>query len=207
MVSAGSWNDGSDEGALRGYEAARALRESAARSAAAEQSDRERFEALTAGELSEPTDLDFGGAELAPSGEPTVVARRVPEPEPEPEVRVEFADDVAIVTLEAAPLPRIDDLNPKTIEAESPLSMQVEESLPVVRRVRLPRIEVVRTIWHPQADRREAEVRTSDSDELLRVGEGDAVGPLVLLQIQPAGVIFDHEGVQIQRRVGDRSGM
>ena len=38
----------------------------------------------------------------------------------------------------------------------------------------------------------------------LRVAEGDAVGTLVLLEIQPTGVVFGHEGVQIQRRVGDR---
>ena len=82
--------------------------------------------------------------------------------------------------------------------------MRVERPLPTIRRASIPSVEVVKTIWHPRSERRQAVLRIANQDELVRLTEGDAVGPLVLLEIQPAGVVFSHEGVQIQRRVGAR---
>jgi hypothetical protein len=154
---------------------------------------------------------DVGASEWAipdatSSVESTSVARHVGAQPPEEETPVIFARDIAVVTQGPPPLPIIDDLNPSRIEPESPLSLQVEEPLPVIHRAKLPVVEVVQTVWHPLPGRREAVLQVAGRDELLRVAEGDAVGALVLLEIQPAGVVFGHEGLQIQRRVGDRSG-
>jgi len=33
--------------------------------------------------------------------------------------------------------------------------------------------------------------------------EGDAVGPLVIKEITPSSVVFETEGLEIRRRVGD----
>ncbi len=38
--------------------------------------------------------------------------------------------------------------------------------------------------------------------EALRLKEGDAVGPLVIEAIRPGGVLFSHDGVEIEYRVG-----
>jgi hypothetical protein len=35
------------------------------------------------------------------------------------------------------------------------------------------------------------------------IQEGDAVGPLVVSKIEPSGVVFEHEGIEIRRRVGE----
>jgi hypothetical protein len=37
----------------------------------------------------------------------------------------------------------------------------------------------------------------------LTLREGDAIGELVVLRIEPAGVVFLHKGREVSRRVGD----
>jgi len=145
---------------------------------------------------------------VAAIDEPTLVARRnsdsgsAPAESSESAGGVEFAEDVALVTREESPVVRIGDLNRKRAEPESSPSRQAEHSLRVVRRAKVPSVEVVQTIWHPRPERRQAVLRVANQDALVRLSEGDTVGPLVVLEIQPAGVVFDHEGLQIQRRVG-----
>ena len=112
-----------------------------------------------------------------------------PDPPPPGEPRDELAQPVE--TREA-----------ETAEPDSPPSRQAEHSLRVVRRAEVPSVEVVQTIWHPRPERRQAVLRVANQDALVRLSEGDTVGPLVVLEIQPAAVVFDHEGLQIQRRVG-----
>ena len=74
----------------------------------------------------------------------------------------------------------------------------------VVRLTRpdIPAINIVRTAWHPQADRRSARIRFEGSDETLTVREGDAVGALVIKKITPSSVLFETGGIEIRRRVG-----
>ena len=62
----------------------------------------------------------------------------------------------------------------------------------------------MRTLWHPSSDRRSAMIRVDGEDDTRQMVEGDSVGGLVLLKIEPSGVVFAHDGVQIQRRVGQR---
>jgi hypothetical protein len=68
----------------------------------------------------------------------------------------------------------------------------------------VPNVYVERTIWHPMAERRVAVVELEGSDETLELHEGDAVGPLVVGKIEPSGVFFVHDGVELRRRVGVR---
>jgi hypothetical protein len=65
-------------------------------------------------------------------------------------------------------------------------------------------VYVERTIWHPLAERRIAVVELEGSDETLELHEGDAVGTLVVGKIEPSGVFFVHDGVELRRRVGAR---
>ena len=74
----------------------------------------------------------------------------------------------------------------------------------MVRRNPVPDVAVTRTIWHPQPNRRVAVLELGDGSAPLELREGDAVGPLVLVEISPIGVIFLHDGVEIQRRVSAR---
>lgn len=68
----------------------------------------------------------------------------------------------------------------------------------------VPVILVSRTRWHPQSDRREAliEIERADGPEERRVHEGDAVGPLVVSRIEPSGVVFLYDDVELRHGVG-----
>ncbi len=82
-------------------------------------------------------------------------------------------------------------------EVDAPES--ASESTRVIRDV-----VVARTIWHPDGDRRFALIEVSGHLEPLRVSEGDAVGPLLVRKIEPSGVVFLDDGIEIRRRVGGR---
>jgi hypothetical protein len=66
----------------------------------------------------------------------------------------------------------------------------------------LPELTIIRTAWHPSADRRSAKIRLEDTDEILNLREGDAVGGLVIREISPSAVVFKAGDVEIRRRVG-----
>jgi len=68
----------------------------------------------------------------------------------------------------------------------------------------VPGVLVVRTVWHPSAERRVAEIQVEGRPEPLVLHEGDAVGPLVVSEIEPSGVVFLHDEVELRRRVGIR---
>ena len=63
-------------------------------------------------------------------------------------------------------------------------------------------VVVTRTIWHPSADRRVALVRGAGDAQEREVHEGDSVGSLQVLRIEPSDVVFLRDGVEIQKRVG-----
>ena len=69
----------------------------------------------------------------------------------------------------------------------------------------IPDLRVARTIWHPTADRRLAYVDVSGQAGPLRVREGDAVGHLIVQKIEPWGVVFLDDGIEIRHRVGVRN--
>lgn len=66
----------------------------------------------------------------------------------------------------------------------------------------LPDLRVAQTRWHPQADRRVAVVEVAGHAGTLELHEGDAVGGLVVVRIDPSGVVFRHGRSEIRERVG-----
>jgi hypothetical protein len=72
----------------------------------------------------------------------------------------------------------------------------------VIQRAKLPSLRVEKTIWHPDTDRRIAIVKLIDAEEVLRLKEGDAIGPLVVESIKPGSVLFNHDGIEIRYNVG-----
>lgn len=67
-----------------------------------------------------------------------------------------------------------------------------------------PDIFVASTVWHPIADRRVAVVELGGNGESVEIREGDMIGPLVVGEIEPSGVYFTNNGVELRRRVGAR---
>lgn len=63
-------------------------------------------------------------------------------------------------------------------------------------------VAVERTSWHPKADRRSAKIRVAETGEVLKLGEGDSVGGMIIREIKPSSVIFSAGGVEVSRRVG-----
>ena len=66
----------------------------------------------------------------------------------------------------------------------------------------LPDLSILRTSWHPDADRRSAKIRLEATHETLTLREGDAIGGLVIQKISPSAVLFKVGEVEIRRRVG-----
>ena len=91
--------------------------------------------------------------------------------------------------------------------AAPPVDTAARREAPAVEsgvRAFVPSVLVVRTVWHPTAERRVAEIEVEGRPELLLLHEGDAVGPLVVSEIEPSGVVFLHDKVELRRRIGTR---
>ncbi len=80
---------------------------------------------------------------------------------------------------------------------------EASSGLSRIARPPIPDIEVVRTAWHPDPERRSARLRLMESGELVTLGEGDAAGALVIKEITPSSVLFSTGEIEIRRRVGD----
>ncbi|MEN8161966.1 MAG: hypothetical protein ABFS41_17995 [Myxococcota bacterium] len=63
---------------------------------------------------------------------------------------------------------------------------------------------VERTRWHPSAERRRAWVDVEGMSGVRELGEGEAVGALVVKEIRPSSVVFLHGADTLTRRVGAR---
>lgn len=118
-----------------------------------------------------------------PAAQPAPVAERVarakPAPSPEPVARAQ-----------AAPTPA-----PEAAKPAAPASS------PPIARALVPSVRVEETRWHPDAARRTALVEVNGGTQ--QVKEGDAIGPLVVSTIEPSGVVFSHDGIEMRRRVGE----
>lgn len=71
-----------------------------------------------------------------------------------------------------------------------------------IERLPMPEFVVLRTVWHPEASRRVAMIRLSGQSAAKAFGQGEAMGVLEIVEIQPASVLFRRDGVEIERRVG-----
>lgn len=67
---------------------------------------------------------------------------------------------------------------------------------------RYPEIRVTRTVWHPRAERRSSLVGISGRAP-IKLQEGDQLGLLAVGTIEPSGVAFKYDGVDIRCRVGE----
>ncbi len=125
----------------------------------------------------------------APAAPPAVVTEPVAPAPPAP-----------IVAKLPAVEPRSEPVAPKAVERAAP---PAPEPARAVVRAPLPAVSVKRTIWHPDAGRRVAVVEIPGLDAPVRLSEGDAVGTLVVVRIEPDGVLFQHGNVQLHRAVGE----
>jgi hypothetical protein len=65
-------------------------------------------------------------------------------------------------------------------------------------------ISVLRTVWHPKPERRTAWLEAPGDASPRELREGDRVGSLTLLRIEPSAVIFDRDGVELRERIAER---
>jgi hypothetical protein len=136
-----------------------------------------------------PVEVAVVAAKPAPAPPaPVEVAAVAAKPAPAPPAPVEVAAVAAKPALTAA-------------SASFPTAIRESERR-IVQRAKLPTLSVEKTIWHPDAYRRVAVVKLTDDEEVLRLKEGDAVGPLVVQTINPSSVLFNHDGVEITYNVG-----
>jgi hypothetical protein len=117
--------------------------------------------------------------------------------------------EVVAVAAKPDPVPpapvEIAAVAPKPAPIEAPASVPAAIRQPeqkFVQRAKLPALSIEKTIWHPDADRRVAIVKLVDDEEVLRLKEGDAVGPLVIKTINPGSVLFNHDSIEIVYNVG-----
>ncbi len=141
-------------------------------------------------------------AQPQPAAAPVADAKPVAIQQPEPAATAKSVEPATANPDPAAPI---------EVAAVASKPAAVPESIPapvrepekkVVQRAQLPALSIEKTIWHPDTDRRIAIVRIADAEEVLRLKEGDAVGPLVIESIQPGSVVFTHDGVEIRYNVG-----
>ncbi len=130
-------------------------------------------------------------APLVPAASVSAPASRVAREAEEPV----WAQEVAIVKPRATP-------KPTPAPGRSAVRSELEATRASLAKVPIPEVVVTRTLWHPLSDRRSATVRVNGEEVSRQMVEGDSVGGLVLLKIEPSGVVFVHDGAQIQRRVG-----
>ncbi len=105
----------------------------------------------------------------------------------------------------APPLAAARDVEAKPERPAQPESAAPPEPAPSEPAVAVvsprPEIWVDRTQWHPSAEKRSALVRVGDA-EARELHEGDALGGVVVKQIQPSGVLFLFEGEEFKRGIG-----
>ncbi len=128
---------------------------------------------------------------MPPVSAPVSEPKSAPAPEPAP-------DPAAVV-----PDPPLGEAVPnEPTGASTSTAIATTADKKVVRRAGIPEISIDKTIWHPDIERRSAIVELEESGESLELREGDAIGPLVIEAIRPSGVLFIHDGVEIEYRVG-----
>ena len=119
------------------------------------------------------------GARAPERAEPAARPYRLPDPEP---LRA-FAAPVPAPVPEAAP-------------PAEPVGRAAEPAAPPT-----PEAHVESTTWHPDPSRRRAVV-SAGARAAVTLREGDAIGELVVLRVEPSGVVFLYQDREITRRVG-----
>jgi hypothetical protein len=146
--------------------------------------------------------------------EPVVVAvARRPEPgaeraAPEPQAESGLTPARDAERRAAAPKPTYTEAaaeasSGKPVKSAAVAPREREPASSEIARAEIPGLRVERTVWHPIAERRVALVEFERNAERREIREGDLVGPLVVSKIEPSGVVFVHEGIEVHRRIGE----
>jgi len=151
-----------------------------------------------------PSEASFPPATVSPS----VVAVATSSPG--------IAEDIRLITrppkpVAEAPAPPVARAAAPTASRSAPppkpapaVEVRASET-PAIRTIErppMPEFVVTRTVWHPEAGRRVAMIRRSGQSAAQAFGEGETLGVLEVVEIQPTGVLFRRDGVEIKRRVG-----
>ena len=138
--------------------------------------------------------LETARAEPAPR-EPAAAppAAREPVPAPPPAAPAPPAPKPSVVAAAPKPAPAA-ALEPAPPPPAAPAPFAKPSA---------PSIEVERTSWHPSPERRVAWVRLEGLAGTRELHEGDGIGSLVVREIRPSSVLFQHGSEQLQRRVGE----
>jgi hypothetical protein len=146
----------------------------------------------------------------SPALEPKPVAKPAPEPAPPPKpVAKPAPKPVPAAKPVAKPAPKpvpaakpVAKPAPKPVPAAKPNPVPPAAGPAVARVEKLPALVVTRTVWHPDPARRRALVQVEGRAEPLELRHGDAVGALVVANIEPSGVIFRMGDVEVRRKIG-----
>jgi len=65
-------------------------------------------------------------------------------------------------------------------------------------------VSVLRTVWHPKPERRTALLEAPGDSTPREYHEGDRIGALTVLRIEPSAVVFERGGVEIREKLADR---
>ena len=153
----------------------------------------------------QPSEVASDPVVVAVAPRPERVAERA-APEPETASAVAPAPDVEKRAAAPKPKPTAEESSKKPAESgpAPPREREpAEAASSEIARAEIPDLRVERTVWHPIAERRVALIELEPSAERREIREGDAVGPLVVSKIEPSGVIFVHDGVELRRRIGE----
>jgi hypothetical protein len=107
----------------------------------------------------------------------------------------------SIPTPVEASAPDVSTAIPKEAPSDSPPPSELPQA-ERLERPSLPDLTIVRTAWHPRADRRSTEIRLEATDEVLTLREGDSVAGRFIQEISPSAVLFKVGDVESRRRVG-----
>jgi hypothetical protein len=147
-------------------------------------------------------------AQVAPK--PAVTAKpladpRVREVSPPMQIEAGLSDEALVspVSVVERPVPTASAAGIWREPADDLAALSAFSAVPV-KPVPIPSVVVQRTIWHPDSSQRTAEVRLKGEPTPLTLREGDAVGTLVVLRIEPSGVVFLNDRVEIHQRIGVR---
>jgi hypothetical protein len=161
------------------------------------------------GETIEPAAAPVEPPPPTPPAQPAPVAAKPPPPAPAPQP-VASAPEPAPAVAAAAPVKPAAAPAPKPAAAEPKPAAPPAPAQPVAAAPKPvpppapPSVLVERTSWHPTPERRIAWVKVDGLADTRELHEGDAVGTLVVKEIRPSSVLFQHGAEPLTRRVGER---
>jgi len=138
--------------------------------------------------LQEAAPVEVAVARPAPKKDPTPAPNSAKTSAPPPNA-------VSKPKVEPPPEPEVKSEAPRSFARKSPPRPSSRPS---------PKVYVSKTVWHPDASRRVAYVELDGRDGAVALREGESIGPLVVTEIAPTSVSFDHRGNELTRRVGAR---